>query len=266
VSTTETVKDVSTSLDMTQNQVEMTQRLFGSLIAYHDIASRSAALNMAIDEALLETAEIPTIRFYKWNHPALSFGYFGRYADAADETRDMVRRWTGGGIVLHGNDLTYAIVIPAANAAFSESSISIYEKVHRALRATLTVNGQDVKLAPVAALCERPTQGESAVGSTSLTTGSDRGYSKNLCFANPVRADVMLNGHKIAGAAQRRTRCGVLQQGSIQGIELTEKLADQFARKLSAKCYHKTLVPDLIARSREIARHKYGTEAWLRKR
>src|SRR5437660_178669 len=248
---TKILRDVSTSLDMTG-------MLLSSLIDYHDIDSRSAAMNMAIDEALLERATEPTIRSYQWNHPALSFGYFGRYADAADETRDMVRRWTGGGIVLHGNDLTYAIVIPAGNAAFSESSISIYEKVHRELRAALSVNGQDVELVPVAALYERRNQTESAV--------TDRRYNKNSCFANPVRADVMLNGHKIAGAAQRRTRRGLLQQGSIQGVEPTEKLADQFARELSAKCYHKTLAPDLIARAREIAEHKYGTICWLRRR
>ena len=59
----------------------MTKGLFASLNVYHDIPSRSPALNMAIDEALLETAEIPTIRFYTWDHPALSFGYFGKFAD-----------------------------------------------------------------------------------------------------------------------------------------------------------------------------------------
>src|SRR5207302_3764961 len=155
--------------------------IFAGLRVHHDESSRTAALNMAIDEAILECATEPTIRFYQWDHPALSFGYFGRYADAADETRDIVRRWTGGGIVLHGNDLTYAIVIPAGNAAFSESSISIYEKVHRELRAALSVNGQYVELVPVAALYERRNQTESAV--------TDRRYNKTSCFANPVRAD-----------------------------------------------------------------------------
>src|ERR1700730_929680 len=123
--------------------------IFATLSVYHDIASRSAALNMAIDEALLETAENPTIRFYKWDHPALSFGYFGRFADVADQAteRDLVRRWTGGGIVFHGGDLTYSIAIPASAPAFSESSRSIYEKVHGALRAALIVDGQNVQLA-----------------------------------------------------------------------------------------------------------------------
>jgi lipoate-protein ligase A len=116
----ETSRDVSASLDMTT-------RLFGALNVYHDIASRSAALNMAIDEALLEHASLPSIRFYKWDHPALSFGYFGGFADVANYApeRDLVRRWTGGGIVFHGDDLTYSIVIPETEPAFGESSMSI---------------------------------------------------------------------------------------------------------------------------------------------
>jgi hypothetical protein len=52
----------------------------------------------------------------------------------------------------------------------------------------------------------------------------DRRYN---CFANPVRADVMTDGRKIAGAAQRRTRRGLLQQRSIQGIELENGLAER---------------------------------------
>ena len=77
-------------------------------------------MNMAIDEALLESATIPTIRFYRWNSPALSFGYFGTFSDVAiyAAERDLVRRWTGGGIVLHGDDLTYSIIIPASDPAF----------------------------------------------------------------------------------------------------------------------------------------------------
>src|SRR6266404_8254999 len=111
--------------------------IFGSLDLYHDEPSRSAAVNMAIDEALFETAEVPTIRFYQWDHPALSFGYFGKYTEVSNHDRDIVRRWTGGGIVFHGEDLTYSLVIPATDDAFNESSMSIYEKVHAAVCAVL---------------------------------------------------------------------------------------------------------------------------------
>ena len=117
-------RDFSTSLGMT---------IFAALDVYHDHTPHSAAMNMAIDEALLEYATIPLIRFYRWRSSALSFGYFGRFTDIAryQAERDLVRRWTGGGIVFHGEDLTYSLVIPASDTAFAESSISIYEKIHR---------------------------------------------------------------------------------------------------------------------------------------
>ena len=114
---------------------QATRPLFADLTIYHDESPHSAAMNMAIDEALLETAAVPTIRFYRWRSPALSFGYFGKFSDVAiyAAERDLVRRWTGGGIVFHGDDLTYSIVIPASDPVFDESSIAIYEKIHRAL-------------------------------------------------------------------------------------------------------------------------------------
>jgi lipoate-protein ligase A len=217
-------------------------------------------MNMAIDEALLETADVPTIRFYRWNHPALSFGYFGRFADVENYApeRDLVRRWTGGGIVFHGEDLTYSLVIPASESNFADSSVPIYESVHRALRAALVANGELAELATVAALYERRSQINSAV--------IDRRYSPEMCFANPVRADVLLSGQKIAGAAQRRTRRGLLQQGSIQHVDLPEEFEMRFATKLSVEVTIQELGGALLERAREIARQKYGTDAWLHRR
>jgi len=251
------------------NKEKDTTRCFAALRVYHDTASRSAALNMAIDEALLECAEIPSIRFYRWDHAALSFGYFARFAEVASyaKERELVRRWTGGGIVFHRDDLTYSIVIPASDAAFSDSTMSIYEKVHRALRDALASDGKRTELATVAAVCDRRIQINSAV--------TDRRY--NDCFANPVHADVLVNGQKVAGAAQRRTRTGLLQQGSIQlatgrvrptggHVDLGNGLAGRFASKLSDRCVEKFLDKRLIKRAREIAAQKYETAAWLQKR
>jgi len=231
--------------------------MFAALNVYHDAAAHSAAMNMAIDETLLEYAAVPSIRFYRWHSPALSFGYFGRFAHVASYAgeRDLVRRWTGGGIVFHGDDLTYSIVIPANDNAFSESSMSIYEKVHRALCDALDGNGKR------AVVAGRGDPGRTA--DARRTTFSAGGYN---CFANPVRADVMVDGRKIAGAAQRRTRRGLLQQGSIQGIDLENGLAERFAVELSNNCEPQSLPKAVRCRAREIAVQKYGAEAWLRKR
>ena len=240
--------------------------IFAKLEICKDATPRSAAVNMAIDEALLETAKVPSIRFYRWNSPALSFGYFGKFADVANYAprRDLVRRWTGGGIVFHGDDLTYSIVIPANDPAFSESSMLIYEKIHCALRSALLANGERAELAPVAGVVD--------AGAAII----DRGYS---CFANPVRADVMVNGRKVAGAAQRRTRGGLLHQGSIQlatgwvrvaattgDVDLGNGLAERFAKELSEGRNEKSLSNTLVERAEKIAEQKYNTQNWLQGR
>jgi lipoyl(octanoyl) transferase len=238
----------------------MTKRPFRTLEVCHDQAARSAAMNMAIDEALLGYATKPIIRFYRWNSPALSFGYFGRFTDVASYQgeRDLVRRWTGGGMVLHGDDTTYSIAIPANDAAFAESSISIYEKIHRALVDALAETGEFGVVAGI--------DDSASCNSTSAFTRagiSDAGYS---CFANPVHADVMVNGRKVAGAAQRRTDRGLLQQGSIQGIKLSSSLTAQFAQALSTNRCERKVDEEILKLARKLAQQKYGTKSWLRKR
>lgn len=219
--------------------------LFARLVVYQDNVFRSAALNMAIDEALLETAIEPAIRFYRWNSPALSFGYFGRFASVASHRseRDVVRRWTGGGIVLHGQDLTYSIVVPANSAAAASSSAAIYDRVHRGLRDALRTDGHRAELAD-----------------------TNAPVISSACFTSPVRADVLLHGQKIAGAAQRRTRRGLLQQGSIQNVAITNGLADRFASALCDSTVAAELSVALLERAAEIAARKYASADWLQRR
>jgi lipoate-protein ligase A len=235
----------------------MTEGFFASLNLYHDAVPHSAAMNMAIDEALLETAVVPTIRFYRWRFPATSFGYFGKFSDVAiyAAERDLVRRWTGGGIVFHGDDLTYSVVIPASDPVFDESSIAIYEKIHRALCGALVKTGQRAVVA-----------GGVDPGGFSAATRAAVNANGYNCFANPVRADVMMDGRKIAGAAQRRTRHGLLQQGSIQGFAIKTDLAQRFAQGLSANCREFEANEEILRRAREFAQQKYGTESWQRRR
>jgi lipoate-protein ligase A len=232
-------------------------KFFQRVEVYNDFMPRPAAMNMAIDEALLESATAPSIRFYRWESPAFSFGYFGRFADVAGNAsgRDLVRRWTGGGVVFHGDDLTYSIVIPATDLVFGESSMSIYENVHSALVDALAEMGRH------AIVAGGVDPGGIAAGMRTAVSAS--GYN---CFANPVRADVMLNGRKIAGAAQRRTRNGLLHQGSIQDVDLGNGLAEKFAQALCEKCGERKIDNNALKRARELAEQKYGTEAWLRKR
>lgn len=219
-------------------------KLFEELLVYDD-EPRSAPLNMAVDEALLETAVYPVLRFYGWQGPALSFGYFGSYADVADQRddREIVRRWTGGGVVPHGDDLTYSVIIPAGHAFFARSSLNIYSDLHEAIRRALKENG---------------------VAATLANSASPK-VSEN-CFANAVRADVMIEGRKIAGAAHRRSRAGVLHQGSIQEAGLPRGFGHDLARILCDSFEGRILSKELIDRAGTIARAKYGTTEWLMRR
>ncbi|MBO0695264.1 MAG: hypothetical protein J2P56_04085, partial [Verrucomicrobia bacterium] len=72
---------------MTKPTMDMTEKLFAALDVYREAGAHSAAMNMAIDEALLAHATVPAIRFYRWKSPALSFGYFGRFADVTSYRR-----------------------------------------------------------------------------------------------------------------------------------------------------------------------------------
>ena len=273
---TQMQRESSTSLRSARNDKapQATRSLFEDLTIYQDESPHSAAMNMAIDEALLETAVVPTIRFYRWLSPALSFGYFGKFSDVTIHAaeRDLIRRWTGGGIVFHGDDLTYSIVIPANDPVFDQSSIAIYEKIHRALCEGLAASGQDAELASVAALGARRKSRKGDLQIAQRRTGDRRSLETTICdhgyncFANPVRADVMMDGRKIAGAAQRRTRRGLLQQGSIQGFAMNTDLAQRFAQALSASCSESEITKAILKQAQEVAQRKYETESWLRKR
>jgi lipoyl(octanoyl) transferase len=219
--------------------------MLGELLVCDDLEPRSAALNMAVDEALLFTASLPILRFYRWKKPALSFGYFGQYAEveAHSDRREIVRRWTGGGVVPHGDDLTYSVIIPRANSFFARSSLEIYTTLHEAIRLALEANN-------IAA---------------TLANESVQKISEE-CFANPVRADVLSGNRKIAGAAHRRSRAGLLHQGSIQRNDLPERFREDFARILCERFERKTLTPATLDRAVRIAAAKYGTSEWLMRR
>jgi lipoate-protein ligase A len=206
---------------------------------FDDPLPRSAPLNMAIDEALLGTGAGPVLRVYRWKRPAVSFGYFERWAPihAAHPDREAVRRWTGGGVVLHGEDVTYSLLVPGASPPPSGT----YALIHGALRAALAGLG---------------------IVTESVTVPSQK--TSHACFENPVCHDVILRGKKIAGAAQRRTRLGLIHQGSIQGLDLPAEFPATFAAHLAGAVRNRSF--DVIPAAEKLAAEKYAAPAWLERR
>jgi lipoate-protein ligase A len=165
------------------------------------------AFNMALDEALLEAAPRlgqPVLRFYSWTEPAASFGYFQRYVDIEQLTplRPLVRRPTGGGLVPHDADWTYSLAFPPGDEWYSLSATDSYRRVHEWIRAAFAKLDLATTLAPV---CSKALPGQ--------------------CFQGYEMSDVLWRGRKIAGAAQRRTREGLLIQGSVQPQRLPQTRA-----------------------------------------
>ncbi len=210
------------------------------LTLWLDDTPHSAALNMAIDEALLASIPGPVLRVYQWAAPAVSFGYFERWAPirAAYPNRDPVRRWTGGGVVLHGEDLTYSLLIPRSAEIPSATPAESYAIIHRALCWALADAGIDA-----------------------MAAAASSAKTSQACFENPVMHDVLVAGSKVAGAAQRRTRTGLIHQGSVQTVELPEDFPARFAARLSQKVGPQTY--DVTAAAEQLASEKYGTPAWL---
>lgn len=163
-----------------------------------DSGAGSAAFNMALDEALLEAApclERALLRFYSWSEPAASFGYFQRYAEveALTPLRPLVRRPTAGGIVPHDADWTYSLIFPANHPWYALRAAESYRGAHFWLQTAFARLGLAVELAP----CRCKSQ-------------------PGQCFSGHEKSDLLWHGRKIAGAAQRRTRDGLLIQGSVQ--------------------------------------------------
>ena len=114
--------------------------LFDALEFLFDAGPRSAPVNMAIDEILLREISVPILRAYRWLRPAASFGCFEKYSAVENQHpgRELVRRWTGGGVVLHGEDFTYSLIVPRdcplCKMNPAQSYLAIHELLVQAMR------------------------------------------------------------------------------------------------------------------------------------
>ena len=193
----------------------------------------SAAENMAIDFLLLQRypkETSPRFRHYGWRSPAFTFGYsqkieFVRAALPPGETFDLCRRPTGGGIVDHRDDWTFSLVIPRGHPLEDVRATQSYREIHECLAAALrrqaipalTKNADSSAPAPDSPDLRRPRHTDR---SAALPAG--------ICFERAELFDVVheTSGEKIAGAAQKRNKHGLLFQGSLWRPALKQPLDD----------------------------------------
>ena len=173
--------------------------------------------NMAVDERLFVLAESSSrtfLRFYRWTRPTASLGYSQEVSRVIDvgfcraHGIDIVRRMTGGKLVLHDREVTYALASADAGI-FTDTLRDSYRLISRALLKGLERMGVSARLAET----------------------SPPAYIKGTmpCFAFPARDEIEIEGRKIIGSAQKRTGPLFLQHGSIP-LEKDEALLAAVSR------------------------------------
>jgi lipoate-protein ligase A len=267
-----------------------------------DSGKASAARNMAIDEAIfnqvMQGKSLPTIRFYNWQPPTLSFGYNQKIAAEIDLERlekynfDYVRRPTGGRLVLHYDEVTYSVIAPTEQH-LSGSILQTYSQISQVLLAGLKNMGVEADFEKKGLSAQH--QREPA----------------NPCFTSSSRFELNFNRKKIVGSAQVRKNNTLLQHGSIllnhdQSLiaefmpKLTEEQRNRFANLLKKKSvainqiveqpksYHEavqsfitafkqkwaedvfvisnSLSKNEIEKTKELERSKYGSTDWNKRK
>lgn len=200
---------------------------------------------MARDEALLVSGlERPLLRHYRWLGRWASFGYSQSLAQARMEAIgfDLVRRWTGGGVVLHDTDWTFSLLVPPHEPFFRVPPREAYCRIHAVLGGVL---------------------GESLEAPPRLAGDTDCARTAS-CFTGPSLHDIMdARSGKICGGAQRRTKLGMLHQGSIQNVNVPEGFAEAAAGEMARRVKQIRGMPSsLRERSRALAASRYGSREW----
>jgi lipoate-protein ligase A len=213
---------------------------------------------MALDESLLEQATAigaPILRLYGWTEPAATFGYSQRYTEVRAWTplRPLIRRPTGGGLVPHDADWTYSLVFPPEDPWYSLRAEESYRRVHDWITASFRALQVQAELSEC---CDKPVAGR--------------------CFVGAEKFDVLAGGKKIAGAAQKRNKLGLLVQGSIQPPTGPGKVYERAAwenalleigsREQNIEWRELKPSEKLLERAAELDREKYGTPEYNQRR
>jgi lipoate---protein ligase len=181
-----------------------------------DTGFGTAEENMLQDEELLknlQASSLPKVHFYEWENKSVTYGLLTDPKEFLDlralniEEIDLAKRPTGGGIIFHLWDFAFSVLIPSEHPLFSKNTLENYALINRSVLGCVEdfLEGAQAEL----------------TGSDAVTVHA---HCERFCMAKPTRYDVMVQGKKIAGAAQRKTRQGFLHQGSISLVFPDEPL------------------------------------------
>ena len=204
----------------------------------------SAEFNMACDEALLQRIKLPWLRIYNWQEITESIGYFMPSVNRDKYGLPWVRRWTGGGVVMHGqpDETTFSLGFPYAFISQQSSSRRYYHEIHKRVQAVLIQQGVP---------CE-------------MISNESTDLGELACFKKAVSSDLVNpdSGRKIVGGALRRTRDGLLYQGSIQGVFLPENFGLALAASLALEVEDLTINSEVEELAAILAVDKYSSLEW----
>ncbi len=173
-------------------------------------------MNMAIDEALtrkcIDSEDRPAaIRFYTWKEISCSIGYFQKIENVFKTPNGkkipVVRRPTGGGIVYHGNDITFSIVKRRIQSNRQEGITSFYKLVGESLLRGLERLGFTCTFYLPEEESHRSAQERKPL--------NNRLSQQSSCSVTPAKYDIMINGSKVAGYAARKSQGAILCQGYL---------------------------------------------------
>jgi lipoate-protein ligase A len=244
---------------------------------------------MAIDESLLcsfnPNKSDPMLRIYGWTAPSLSLGRFQKAEDVLDLERcradslSVIRRISGGGVIYHADELTYSIVCSPEQVPLASSVKDSFRILTRFLIDFYHALGLDASYA--------------------VDTVSDverLGTRTAFCFAGKESFDILIDGKKIGGNAQRRQKNVIFQHGSIPIVShamtgltymrdcspkyaestttirdcsvysesaiLKHNLVEAFKRRMGVEIYECQLSSDEQQLSQQLLMDKYSTDRW----
>ncbi len=212
-----------------------------------DTGKGNAIFNMAMDEAILSSVRSgyssPVFRLFEWNADAITFGYSQCIADILDTVKcaakgiEIARRLTGGRAVYHTGDIAYSVTGFTCDERFGGTIKDTFRAISMVIADGLHQAGIDTDI-------REDNQNSSALSHP----------MHEPCFLTASSFEIMLEGKKIAGSAQRRFGKVFMLQGTILTGPGSERIADYMKDGALAAKY-RTL---LASRTIDLNNHTSG--------